>query len=538
MASKRPRQYYCQCGTRLAKDNPGYQCARCQRLSRDKLIAPPEAPLEFWQTEQFREAFAAQHMGWVSRAYRIHPYHHAVYGPAGISQTLLGQWVGLRQPHLSRFETGPPTQHLDTLRHWARVLRIPAELLWFKLPTDKSHPRTADATVLSIGADENVTLLHGSRFGGRVHEPFSDTDDAVRIVHIIANPLEWKMWDETNRRTFLVQSAGMVTTVLTLIDIDRSLDKLSSRMATSYSGGIGLDSETLEGLEQATLGLRRAYRSASALSLLGPSHGMLNLLTEMAPRSGKHQDRVVTTLGQMAALIGAMLTLDLADFAAGQCYLSVAARAAQQASNNELLAFTLGARAFHVAYSGDPLAGRDYADSALSVASRGISSIMHGWLSAVASEMHAMDKNELVCRRLLDDAGTHLANADPVEPWTGVGVFNTEKLTAYLGGDLVRLGRYGDAQDVLHTALDQLGPSLTKHRCTAYVDLAEAYAAEGKIDEAVDQASSAITVIASTYHAGSLRRVEQLYRSISLHQSKSNAVRRLGEELMEMKASW
>ncbi|MGH3991508.1 MAG: hypothetical protein ACRDSN_03480 [Pseudonocardiaceae bacterium] len=55
-------------------------------------------------------------MGRVSRAYRMHPYHYAVYGPYGISQTLLGQWLGLRQPQVSWFETGPPRQLLDTSR--------------------------------------------------------------------------------------------------------------------------------------------------------------------------------------------------------------------------------------------------------------------------------------------------------------------------------------------------------------------------------------------------------------------------------------
>jgi len=73
MGSRQVRQYYCPCGTHLAKDNTERQCARCQRDSRDKLIAPPDVPAEFWQTEQFREAFAAQHMGRVARAYRTHP---------------------------------------------------------------------------------------------------------------------------------------------------------------------------------------------------------------------------------------------------------------------------------------------------------------------------------------------------------------------------------------------------------------------------------------------------------------------------------
>ncbi|MBV9139502.1 MAG: hypothetical protein JO115_01010 [Pseudonocardiales bacterium] len=84
MTSRPARHRYCRCGTHLAADNPGLQCARCERASRDKLIAPPEVPAEFWQTEQFTAAFAAQHMGWVARTYRTHPYHHAVYGPSGI----------------------------------------------------------------------------------------------------------------------------------------------------------------------------------------------------------------------------------------------------------------------------------------------------------------------------------------------------------------------------------------------------------------------------------------------------------------------
>ena len=62
MGSTRPHQYYCRCGTRLAKDNTQRQCARCQRQSRDKLITPPKVPPEFWDTEQFEEAFAARHM--------------------------------------------------------------------------------------------------------------------------------------------------------------------------------------------------------------------------------------------------------------------------------------------------------------------------------------------------------------------------------------------------------------------------------------------------------------------------------------------
>lgn len=134
MGLRPARQRYCRCGAHLAADNSEQQCARCQRASRDKYISPPQVPPEFWHTELLRMALAAQHMGQVSRAYRLHPYHQSVHGPSGISQGLLGQWLGLQQPQVSRIETGSPIRDLDTLVYWARVLGIPAGMLWFDLP--------------------------------------------------------------------------------------------------------------------------------------------------------------------------------------------------------------------------------------------------------------------------------------------------------------------------------------------------------------------------------------------------------------------
>jgi hypothetical protein len=118
IVGSRPARYrYCRCGTQLAADNSERQCARCQRAAQDKLIAPPHLPAEFWHAERFQQAFDAQHIGWISRAYRTHPHHYAVYGLSGISQTLLGQWLGLSQAQISRIETGAPIRHLDTLQH-------------------------------------------------------------------------------------------------------------------------------------------------------------------------------------------------------------------------------------------------------------------------------------------------------------------------------------------------------------------------------------------------------------------------------------
>ncbi|MXQ66982.1 hypothetical protein [Actinomadura rayongensis] len=117
-------------------------------------------------------------------------------------------------------------------------------------------------------------------------------------------------------------------------------------------------------MEQTTLGYPRAYRSVSAFALLGPAYGTMNVLVELAPDAGEHRNRIVSMIGQMGGLIGVMLTLDVGDHEAAKHCLSIAARAAQQIGDPELMAFTLGCRAFHAAYSGDDLACERLVDAA------------------------------------------------------------------------------------------------------------------------------------------------------------------------------
>jgi transcriptional regulator with XRE-family HTH domain len=136
---------YCGCGQRLARDHAGDRCGLCERRTAQRELVPPEVPAEFWETPAFRDAFDAQHIGLVARAYRRHPFHVGAYGRGGIPQTLLGGWLGLTQAQVSRIENGPPLRNLDTLAQWARVLRIPPALLWFKLPGSQiSGPRAAN----------------------------------------------------------------------------------------------------------------------------------------------------------------------------------------------------------------------------------------------------------------------------------------------------------------------------------------------------------------------------------------------------------
>ena len=98
--------------------------------------------------------------------------------------------------------------------------------------------------------------------------------------------------------------------------------------------------------------------------------------------------------------------------------------------------------------------------------------------------MHATVGDERQAMRALDDSAAALGGEMPETSWKGIGAFTPAKLTAYRGGALMRLRRYGPAQSALLEALGQLDPVQVKHRCTAHIDLADAYALDGRPDQA------------------------------------------------------
>jgi hypothetical protein len=122
---------------------------------------PPDVPPEFWQVDLMHDSLAGRHMGHVIRAYRIHPFH----GPRPIPQISMARWLSISQAQLSRMESGGPVKDLDRLAHCARVLGIPAGLLWFRLD-DQPHAAglmPSVAEVISTALPEPRRADHGRR---------------------------------------------------------------------------------------------------------------------------------------------------------------------------------------------------------------------------------------------------------------------------------------------------------------------------------------------------------------------------------------
>lgn len=381
--------------------------------------------------------------------------------------------------------------------------------------------------------DGLIRMIYGWERGDhKISERYELLYDAV-LGREPGNPPQPQPPDRLPRRD-LVILAGTVTS---LLDVLRSYPAgLPGRLSAAAAGGTRVDGVTADGLANVMLGYRQIYQSAGAVALLDPVCGTLNLLAELAPEAGAYRDLIVSLIGQAGSLAATMLMLDQGDFAAAARYLAIAARAARQAGDDELMAITLAAHAFHSAYSGDPADGLAFAREAVSIAAvNGIHPRTYGWVAAVESEMQATIGDEASCMRALDTAAAQLAQPMPEGQWKGIGAFSDAKLTAYRGAGLMRLRRYGHAQAALLEALEQLDPVYAKHRCTAHIDLATAFAHDGKPDEAADQASSALDIIAVTRHVENLRRVGTLYDMIK--PSGTTASRELGSRLLEVRAA-
>jgi transcriptional regulator with XRE-family HTH domain len=139
MSSVPELRYCATCATRLARDNSGRWCGACTRKRRAIPDGPPDLPREFWYTDQMLAAFATWHIGKVIEAYRTHPYH-----ARELRQVQVCRWLGITQGRISAWENAEkPPGDLAKLIHHALILKMPAELLWFKLPKAKGEINAA-----------------------------------------------------------------------------------------------------------------------------------------------------------------------------------------------------------------------------------------------------------------------------------------------------------------------------------------------------------------------------------------------------------
>lgn len=136
MAAKVASRSCASCGAILARNNASSLCWPCRRGRRVTAPQAPVMPADFWQSPEIHQAAAHRDMGALLYAYRAHPAH----GHRPLPQAVVSNWIGVTQSQLSRLESGRNrVRELDKLEHYARVLGMPADVLWFELPSETSE---------------------------------------------------------------------------------------------------------------------------------------------------------------------------------------------------------------------------------------------------------------------------------------------------------------------------------------------------------------------------------------------------------------
>jgi hypothetical protein len=474
VGSRPARHRYCRCGTHLAADNPGRQCARCQRASRDKLITPPRVPPEFWQTEQFRDAFAAQHIGWVARVYRTHPHHHAVYGPSGISQTLLGQWLGISQPHISRIETEAPIRDLDTLVHWARVLRIPAELLWFKLPGDGSQLTTVEPQ--SSGVPPAPTDPSDEHTGDDperdpvLSAPWSHRGTVEVAVVLSGGDSRVK------RRVFLSMTGPALTAPAHqwLVHEPESLvSGLAGRRVSS--GLVGRFSAMVAELRR----MDDVAGGGSVLAMAQQAFAWVAGLLDRASyddRTGRALHVVLAELGQLCG----WSAYDAGHHGLAQRYFVAGLRAAHTADDRPLGAHLLAFMANQAACQGQPAEGVTFIETALAGTRGRATPALLAELYIWQALAFATLRDTPACTAAISQARTQVEKLKPDDdpPW--LYWLDPAAIAVNAGSCFLQLGQAEQAVAMFHEGFAQLGESFIREHQLHLTQLADALTRPGK----------------------------------------------------------
>ncbi|WP_245617404.1 hypothetical protein [Amycolatopsis taiwanensis] len=475
---------YCRCGTRLAQDHRDPICAACLEQRRNALVNAPEVPPEFWRTDQMRDALNAWHMGLVIQAYRYHPWHGRP-----LPQGVVAGWCGLTQTQLSRLENGSAPHDLTKLMQWARVLRIPAELLWFKLP---------GTSVLAISADAGLR-----------------EDD-------------WQ--DDVNRREVLrlLSLAGSLLAVPAAAQLDLE------RLAAAAQRPARLDVATVDEYDRVNAQLWRTFSSSKSKRLTLPMvRRQLDVLAQalQAPQVPTIRQRLCVLAADLFQLCGEIFFDSNQYTDAAQCY-SLAANAGKEAEAFDLWACAMTRHAFLGVYERQFAKAVPLLDGAAALAKHGDSSLAtRHWVAAVQAQTYAGVGDIAACERALDEAErvTQLSGQVHTSGWLR---FEGSRLAEERGRCYVELRRPELAEVALTDALSQ--DISVRRRGSLLADLALVGIQRRDPDELIMYGNAALDAVRQTGSAGYVgRRLHSLRPQLKPFLADSH-VRHLDQQIGQL----
>jgi transcriptional regulator with XRE-family HTH domain/tetratricopeptide (TPR) repeat protein len=442
-------------------------------------------------------ALLAKAMGRVARAYRRHPFLAPVYGRQGITQALLGQWLGVSQAQVNRIENGAAPKHIDTLTQWARVLRIPPDLLWFDVPgcrrrgaasvNDLFEPDgTGDNTSQLTLSSDDWTQASSGKLAELLREgaelPIT-TDTVSRLVH------EWLVIEPPQVVEVVAGRSigdGLVTKV------ERRVAQLR-RMDDFVAGG---DLHDL---------VERELRTTTSL-LRAAAYGKT---------LGR---RLLTVVGELCQLAG-WVTGDAGNYPTAARYYSVGVKAAHAAGDAPLAGNLISTLAYQVSNVGNPREAVLLARTADSGARDQATPTTRALLAERVAWANAKAGDRRQTERALAAVETDYEHRTPDDDPEWVYWLNEDEINVMAGRCYVELGAADRAVSLLSRALGRYDERMTREFALYLSWLAEAQVMLGEVDEAAATATKALELTAQITSARGDDRITVLRHKLRPYQN-------------------
>jgi hypothetical protein len=428
-------------------------------------------PPEFWVTGRMSAALASKHIGTVICSFRTDPWHGGA-----ISQTEVARWAAVSQAQVSRTETGPPVLDLGRLVHWARVLRVPARLLWFELDI----PGTPG----------------GSPGGGRPRHSVALLDEV-----------------SSSRRREFVASGGLAATGMmagpALESLERELDLIHitlDRGTTSEERTAHLESVADDLGVQMDLAGQPVVPAALVKPALAALRSIRMLLEQRQPTS--QQVRLIRASAMVSQVVGG-IWFSTSQFGRASGWYRAADKAAADAGDRYLQDSVLCERAVLPLYSDDPRGVLALVGPRLEC--RPAPSAATARLWGLKARAHAALGEPDEFERSIESARQALAGSRPELVRPGIFSFLPAKLDFYEATGATALGRPAIAVSTADRAL--LSDLPTTERSLTWLVRASALAQSGEVDEACRVAAGTL-LDATTYHGQSVRASARTFNEV------------------------
>ncbi|WP_229686652.1 helix-turn-helix domain-containing protein [Longimycelium tulufanense] len=453
---------------------------------------PPKLPDSFWDHPALAEAFADQDMGALLAAYRHHPHHvHR------ITQDRLAAWLGISQAQLSRYENGQnPIDRMDKLRHFAEVLGIPAEKLWF----DRAGAPRPD----EVSAADVPDVLGAPWDAPNVARSVEETTRSDLAI---------------SRRAALTGAAAVAVGPVLVESMQRWLNPLQP--LARWAAGPVINEDELAALQRVAAGLRDwSLRGGLGLA----RKAVLGQLNELADRlrrapAGPTTERAFFVGAELSKIVATM-SWDAGMHHAAQRYYVLAVRMAKAGRNDPFAACCLAAMARQMFDLGRPEDGLELVQLGQYGTRRTATPTLRALLLTREAWAYAQMGRVAEFHRAVGLAQECFAARDPAAEPVWLDNFDEAELEGVIGARMRDLARHDPRQARLaaphiHRALALRHPAKVRNRAFDVIGLARTRVVMGEPEGACELVQGVLPTAAKLRSGRVLRKLQDFSRETS-----------------------